>query len=201
MPGSGPEWLGISINAMSWLDAELARLLDPAYAQGMDAKTLDALHEMRSECQHVEVAISYVRRLTQGRLDVAGAYLRGAADQSGDPAGDPGEGIHRLVEELPRIIAGPPRPAGAGHMPGPFVPDTDSGELTAEVDEAFGAATIAELPAMEDAELRGIVAKLSEIEGRLSRQRHQMHELIDRVQAEIVERYRSGRATVDGLLG
>lgn len=201
MPGSGPEWLGISINAMSWLDAELARLLDPAYAQGMDAKTLDALHEMRSECQHVEVAISYVRRLTQGRLDVAGAYLRGAAGHSGDPAGDAEAGIHRLVEELPRIIAGPPRPAGAGHMPGPFAPDTDSGELTAEVDEVFGAATIAELPAMEDAELRGIVAKLSEIEGRLSRQRHEMHELIDRVQAEIVERYRSGRATVDGLLG
>ena len=38
------------------------------------------------------------------------------------------------------------------------------------------------------------------MEARISRQRRALHEQIDQLQAEIVSRYKTGKATVDGLL-
>jgi hypothetical protein len=184
---------------VSWLDAEVERVLDPAYRGELTTRSLEELHSLRSECQQVEVAVSYLRRMAQGRMDVIGAYLS-SGDHRGSAVGSDAE-LERLVEELPRIIAGPPRPQGFGHLPSPFQPDTESPELTKELDEAFAADALVSLGERTPDQLREALEKISQIEAKLSAQRKRLHELIDSIQAEIVARYKSGKASTEGLLG
>ena len=47
---------------------------------------------------------------------------------------------------------------------------------------------------------RTLADRLTVIEERISDQRRTLHERIDKLQAEIVSRYKTGEATVDGLL-
>ena len=42
----------------------------------------DEIRAMRAECQQAEVALSYLRRLIQGRLDIVHAYLEHAGTDS-----------------------------------------------------------------------------------------------------------------------
>ncbi len=53
---------------------------------------------------------------------------------------------------------------------------------------------------MSEAELRTVGEQLTAIEQRISDQRRALHERIDTLQAEIVSRYKTGEASVDGLL-
>jgi hypothetical protein len=178
---------------MAWLDTELDRLLAPGYLDGVDTRTLDEVRAMRAECQEAETAISYLRRLAQGRLDVVHACLDHAEGESAD--------LDSLVDRLPSIIgSGPARPSGYGRLPSQMSPDLDSTDLTAEIDAILDADQIGSLPTMDEAALRAVADRLTEIETRVSDQRRALHERIDRLQAEIVSRYKTGEASVDGLL-
>jgi hypothetical protein len=57
-----------------------------------------------------------------------------------------------------------------------------------------------ELDTISDAELGSLTDALASIERQLSDQRHQLHQRLDALQAEMVRRYRSGEANVDNLL-
>ena len=79
-------------------------------------------------------------------------------------------------------------------------PDMDSVDLTEEIDDVLDADEIGKLPTMSEAELRSVAERLTAIEQRISDQRRTLHERIDALQAEIVSRYKTGEASVDGLL-
>jgi len=178
---------------MAWLDTELDRLLAPGYLDGVDTRTLEEVRTMRAECQEAETAVSFLRRLAQGRLDIVHACLDHAEGGSAD--------LSSLVERLPAIIgAGHARPSGYGRLPSQMSPDLDSTDLTAEIDGVLDAEHIGTLPTMGEADLRAVADRLTEIETRISDQRRALHERIDRLQAEIVSRYKTGEASVDGLL-
>ncbi len=180
---------------MTWLDTELDRLLAPEYLHEMEAGSIEDIRVMRAECQAAETAVSFLRRLAQGRLDIIHAYLDRREDTGGTAD------LTVLVEELPAIIAaGPPRPSGPGRLPPQLAPDMERDDLAVELDEILDAGRIGELPTMSEDDLRSIADMLTEIENRISNQRRALHEQIDRLQAEIVSRYKSGRASVDGLL-
>jgi hypothetical protein len=174
------------------LETSLERLLAPQYLEGMADRSLVEVREMRGECQDAETAVSFLRRMAQGRLDIVHAYLDRSAD---DPLPD----LPSLVEHLPEIMAGPERPAGPGRLPSRMSPDLE-GDLSEEVDSVLNAQRIAELPNMDREHLLELAKRLSEIESRTSHQRRALHERIDKLQAEIVSRYKSGEATVEGLL-
>jgi RsiG-like len=178
---------------MGQLDSELERLLAPGYLDGIDARSLEEVRAMRAECQSAETAVSYLRRIAQGRLDIAHAYVDHMGDESMPD-------LTSLVEHLPEIMAaGPPRPAGPGRLPSQMSPDLED-DLTAEVDAVLDAEGIAKLPAMNREQLLDVARRLGEIEARTSQERRALHERIDKLQAEIVSRYKSGEATVEGLL-
>ncbi|MGH9028181.1 MAG: hypothetical protein ACRDV4_00975, partial [Acidimicrobiales bacterium] len=107
-----------------------------------------------------------------------------------------------LVEHLPEIMAGPERPAGPGRLPSKMSPDLegDFAQEAGEIQEVLNAERIANLPEMDREQLLEVAERLSEIESRTSHQRRALHERIDKLQAEIVSRYKSGEATVEGLL-
>jgi hypothetical protein len=143
---------------------------------------------MRTECQEAETAVSFLRRMAQGRLDLVHACLDGTDLES-------------LVERLPSIIgSGPARPQGYGRLPSQMSPDLDKDDLTEELDAVLDADQTGLLPTMDEAELRAVGERLTVIEKRISDQRHALHERIDKLQAEIVSRYKTGEASVDGLL-
>jgi hypothetical protein len=165
----------------------------------MESKSLDDIRSMRAECQEAEVALSYLRRLAQGRLDIVQAYLvRPAGDDAG-PAEPPD--LAALVEGLPAILAsGPGRPPGPGHMMTVMAPDTEESDLTAELDAVVSSDQIGHLGELSQEQLSSMADGLEEIERRVSTERRGLHQRIDALQAELVSRYKSGRASVDGLL-
>jgi hypothetical protein len=183
---------------MTWLTDELSRLLADDYLYSIEELTLPEIRAMRAECQRAETAVSYLRRMAQGRLDIIHVFL----DRREDGASTADLAI--LVEELPAIMAaGPPRQAvqpGSARPEAYSSPDTEGSDLTVELDAEIDLGRIGDLPEMGEAELRGIARRLTAIEERISNERRALHERIDRLQAEIVSRYKTGEASVDGLL-
>ena len=181
-----------TLDVMAWLETELERLLAIDYLDGLTERSLEDVRAMRAECQEAETAVSYLRRMAQGRLDLVHACL--------DHHGEGGD-VDSLVERLPSIIgSGPARPQGYGRLPSQMSPDLDREDLTEELDAVLDAQHTATLTTMSEAELRLVGEQLTSIEQRISDQRRALHERIDTLQAEIVSRYKTGEASVDGLL-
>lgn len=173
--------------------ARLERLLADEYAGDLTAMPMEELRAKRSECQAVEVALSYQRRMAQGRLDIVGAEQRRRAD------GDPPPSDDDLVRNLAATLADRTRPAGNGRLPLLMAPDTDEVDTT-ELDTIARPGALARLVEVPDDELARLVEGLSGYEHAVSAKRRALHERIDALQAEITRRYRTGEATIDGLL-
>ena len=183
------------MRAMSKLDQELQRLLADDYLQDLAERPLEDVRAMREECQLAETSVSFLRRLAQGRLDIIHAFLDRREDAGGAVE------LSELVQELPSIIAaGQPRPAGPGRLPMQMAPEMESGELTAELDEVIDAGQVVRLAEMSEEQLRAVAEGLGAFEATVSHQRRSLHERIDRLQREIVDRYKSGGASADELL-
>src|SRR6266699_2292816 len=73
----------------------IQQLLAPAFSAGLGDRDLAALREMRTECGAVENAVSYTRRLAQGRFEILSAE-QARREQGGS--------VRELVADLPRIL-------------------------------------------------------------------------------------------------
>jgi hypothetical protein len=183
------------------------------------------LRSRRDECRRVEDLVSYLRRVVQGQLDLIHAEIEMRVKGTG---GDDGRLIDDLPSILAGSQAGG---AGGGVDPGalawssghqgtsllaiPAVSDVFGecedlapAEIAAVIDPELAETTFqhgtlpgANLGSYGDAELRDVMEQLGEHEVRLSAERRILHEQIDRLQAMIVERYKSGAADADALLG
>jgi hypothetical protein len=176
------------------MDAELDRLLDPAYPGELAGRDLAEIRAMRAECQEVETGLSLLRRMVQGRLDIVGAELARRAE-----GGDPGD-LSDLVARLPELLSDRTRSSGPGRLPQLLAPAELDPALEAELDAIASAGSLADLPSLPDDELDRIAGALGELEARVSGQRRALFERIDALQGEITRRYRDGEATVQGLL-
>ena len=78
---------------------DIDRLLEPELTSDLESVPVGELRIRRDACQCAEVALSYVRRLLQGELDIAAAELEA---RGRGVRGDTG----RLLEDLPTILAG-----------------------------------------------------------------------------------------------
>lgn len=175
------------------MTADLERLLADDFVAGLAEAPMDEVRARREECQQVEVRLSYLRRLVQGRLDIVTADLRRRSE--GGAAGEAD-----LIERLPAILTGPARPPGPGRLATQLAPGGDERELTAELDRVVPGHRLAAVGELADAEARSVADQLGELERRVSAQRRALHARLDAIQAEIVRRYRSGEVTVDTLL-
>jgi hypothetical protein len=177
--------------------AVLDRLLTDSYLDGIDGASVDVIRAHRAECQEAEVGLSYLRRLAQGRLDIVHTYL----DR---PPVDPPPALGELVDDLPQILATHPgqaaQPDSPGHLPQLLVPDTEDPELTVELDAIVGADDVGRLPSLDRHQLGRIADELEQFERRVSDDRRALHLRIDILQAELVGRYKTGSASVEGLL-
>jgi hypothetical protein len=173
---------------------DLDRILTSPYLDGIETRSLEEIRAMRTECQQAEVALSYLRRLIQGRLDIVHTYLD-------HPGTDAPPDLASLVNDLPGILSsGPGRPPGPEHLPMLLAPDTEGSDLTADLDAVLGADEIADLADLDIDQLNNLAGRLEALENRVSLDRRALHVRIDTLQAELVARHKTGRASVDGLL-
>ena len=173
-------------------DANTDRLLDPSYIEGLRDLSLEEVRSKRSECQEVEVGLSYERRLVQGRLDIVLADVQRRA--GGGPAD-----LASLVENLDEILADKGNRPGFGRLPTLMAP-SDASEYEMEVDTVAPANRLSSLPELSDEEVHALTDALAELERRVSDRRRKVLDRIDKLQEEIVRRYKEGEANVDSLL-
>jgi hypothetical protein len=168
---------------------DLDELITTPAPADLSGCTLGELRSIRDHYQDAENGVSYARRIVQGRLDTVAVELQRRRDGVDDG----------LIQRLPDALAAHSRGPG---MPRPM-PDLEppawADDLLAGADAALPPSALAGLESLGDDELDRAADTLGAMERELSAARHELHRSIDRVQDELVGRYRSG-ATVDDLL-
>jgi len=155
--------------------------------------SMEELRTKRAESQAIEVGLSYLRRLAQGRLDIVAAEQRRRTD-----GGDPVDTEH-LVESLSDILGDHLIAPGNGRLPQLLSPDLEAFDTEA-LDAIAGPNRLANLGACTDDDLAELVEKLSAFEAEVSSERRALFATIDALQAEITRRYKTGEASVETLL-
>lgn len=181
------------------MNPPIEQLVDPEFVKDLQSLSLEELRQRRGQCQDAEEASSLQRRLVQGRLDIVQADLYRRA------GGKPQEGDATLVDSLPGILVERgDRHLGPGRFTSLDAADSQMGEdfdqLLQLLDRIVDGARLSKLQDEDEATVRGMSEELDQIERSISQRRHQLHGHIDQFQAEIVRRYKSGEASVEGLL-
>jgi hypothetical protein len=154
-------------------------LVDPAYSSGLDDRDLDALREMRAECSAVENAVSYTRRLAQGRFEILSAEQTRRSQ---------GRSVHDLVADLPRILGDE-----MGRSSAPNVRMASADEPLIEIDwgprgPLVSDDSLANLTGLSDDELAETVTALADFERELSEYRQALHRVLDSIEHTIATR-------------
>ena len=147
--------------------------------------SLDELRARRAALQTIDDAVSYVRRVAQGRADLARDAMERSSDD-GDPTpvyvrDDLQSGLRDVLAD--RLLASgdrPPRPAE----------DFSDHPLNAELDALCAARGFSRLDQLTRAKLADLVAAIDEFEQRISAQRKAVFAELDELTDELVNRYR-----------
>jgi hypothetical protein len=150
---------------------DLTDALSPDYLVGLEGLSLSGLRAKRDACAELETELSYLRRLVQARIDLVLAESERRHLGLADP------GPEALVELLPQILSEHTR-----------------------AEQLLPSDQLGSLPALTITELSERLVELSDLERDVSADRRALHDTQDRLQEELVRRYRSGEASVDALL-
>ena len=176
------------------MSQRLARVLNPDFVKDIGSLSMDELRARRDECTEVETALSYVRRLAQGHLDILVADLQRRAVGDGSPQ------VSEMVNQLNEILAsGPPRAPGTGRLPSIMAPDLDE-EVVGELEATLADLTVGDLDVLSDEQAIALGERLRDFERQVSRDRRALHEHMALFEADVVRRYKGGETTVDALL-
>lgn len=173
--------------------AHLSEVTDPGYLEGLEDWTLQEVRSRRDAATEIETGLSYLRRIVQGRLDIV------VAEQGHRAHGERAD-VSELVDELPSILSGNVHAPGLGRLPTLLAPGEIDPNLERQLEDILPAARLANLAEMSEDALRGAANGLTDFERSVSTQRRAVLDVLDRLQDEIVRRYRTGEATVDSLL-
>jgi hypothetical protein len=164
----------------------IQRLIDPAFVAALDARPVDELRAMKAECNDVENALSYRRRLAQARIEILEAEHERRSR---------GGTVEDLVKDLPRILSAE---SGRSSTTDTRVPPPDSPGLELHWpdgrEQLVADTTLAHLPLLPADELASTIERLHAFERELSELRHRIHQVIDAVEGQIAERQVAGTA-------
>jgi hypothetical protein len=171
----------------------LDRVLHPSFLDGLSTWPMADVRSARADVQVLEDAASYLRRLVQARLDIIGNELAIRGGASDD---------RTLVESLTSVLSEHSQRSNAAT--GRLV-NTDPGDMQTtwaghRADVAMQNHEISTVPNLETEQLHSLTDSLSALERQVSGERRKLHDLLDRLQAEVVQRYKSGEASIEGLL-
>lgn len=172
------------------VDISLEQLITFDEPTDLSSLALADLRGLRDRYQEIENGLSYARRLIQGRLDTVSVEMERRTEHDAD---------RDLVHRLPSALAAHTRGPGLPRPNPELEPPSWADDLVADVDRVLGPAALGDLTDMSDGALADAAASIAVDEREVSAVRHEVHRRIDRVQDEIVSRYRAG-ASVDDLL-
>jgi hypothetical protein len=157
----------------------IQRLVAPEFSSGLGALDLDALHAKRDECSSIEHAVSYTRRMAQGRFEILSAEQIRRRE---------GRSRSDLIADLPRILG---EERGRSSAPNARVSVTD--EPVVDVDWGTRAGlvdddSLANLDALDDDVLAACVVSLGDFERELSEYRRDLHRVLDAIEHEVATR-------------
>jgi hypothetical protein len=157
----------------------IQRLVAPEFSADLAGRDIAVLREMRAELSAVEHAVSYTRRLAQGRFEIL------SAEQSRRESGG---SVHDLVADLPRILGGE---RGRASAPNARLSEADGPII--EIDWGPRSHLIADdslvlLDGLSDDELGILVGSLGDFERELSEYRRDLHRVLDAIEHEIATR-------------
>jgi hypothetical protein len=162
------------------------KVLDPEFLVDLSGWPLDELRTRLTECLEIETEVSYVRRMTQARIDILEAEIDRRA--SGGSIGD-------LIAALPEILAdeGPRAPVEKSRLTRRLAPSMDI-EWKRGRERLITDDTLAKLPNLDDDELQSTLRELGQLEQEVSQQRRRLHQVIDRMEADLATRHKVGQA-------
>jgi hypothetical protein len=153
----------------------------PEYSEQLERRDPEALEAMKDEAASVENAVSYYRRLAQGRIEILEAELERRAT---------GGSVADLIAKLPEILGSDPVRPKAAHSrfaePEFEIADlkwADGREHLVTDDDA-----LATLPVLPDDELAAVMSRLRDFERELSDYRQKLHGVIDAIEHVIATR-------------
>jgi len=168
---------------------DLQALISVDEPDDLSSCSMPELRAVRDAYQQVENGLSYARRMIQGRLDIVSIELE---RRSGATGGD-------LVGQLSSALANNTRGPGMPRPPQDLEPPAWANSIVEELDTVVGPADLARLDSMDEASLASVAERIGALEQRVSGARRDVHGRIDRIQDELISRYRDG-ASVDDLL-
>jgi hypothetical protein len=169
----------------------LDHILAAEYLADLPSRSTGEVRTMRAETQEEEALLSYERRMLHGRLAILKKELERRA-KGGD--------AESLLELLPSILSdqdqrGPSR----GSFPGAD-PNLDFAHPHRRVTKLVSDDTIANLPALDEAEIRRIIGELEAAEHEVSAVRRPLLDVLDALNKELARRYQSGEADPSDVL-
>ena len=181
-------------------NTSLAQLLSPTFRENLIGLSLAELRERKSECHQVEEALSYLRRMVQGRHDIARAELDRRASGAGP------RDLGDLVDALPQILSVGIRSTAPSGRNTDIEDAPDPASLPAakefydELEATAGAERIRGMADADTDSIRRMVEDLHDLEQVISARRRSLHRQLDVMNDEVIRRYQTGEATVDALL-
>jgi hypothetical protein len=160
----------------------------------LSAGDIALVRSRRAECQAIETGLSYLRRMVQGRMDIV------AAEHDRRRTGAGRRDLDDLISRLPEVLAEKTRSVGNGRLPDPLGIGEVDEAMAEELDDIASPGALSDPSVLTDADLDRITTALAAYEQRVSGLRRQLFDRIDALEDELTRRYRSGEATVDGLL-
>ena len=179
-PNDQPERPASTISERCNID-RIETLVEPGYTAHLATCDAADLRSMKAETGQVENAVSYYRRLAQGRIEILEAEQQRRA--TGGSVGD-------LIARLPEILGSEsPRPAAAHSRFSE--PDVEVAELAwpdGRQKLVTDDASLATLPVLSDGELDSVMRRLRDFERELSDYRHKLHGVIDAIENVVATR-------------
>jgi len=168
------------------------RVTDPEYVEDLEGVSVDELRERRAVLDELDTELSYYRRMLHGRMDLLSFELRRRS----------GEETRTLVEALPQILADGVGGTHRSPIPKelPLDPPDAGGEDRHPVDTILQDDFLAHLPTIDDDELIAIQSTLTDAEHIISKERREVYEVYDVINAELTRRYKEGLADAGDLL-
>jgi len=171
------------------------RVLDPDFVANLEALPTEELRARRADAEAEEEALSYVRRLLQGRVDLLRAELRRRQDAGSDAAGDL---LGVLAGVLTDQSTGERDVMAARATRLRVPPDVEPHETRLE--QVLPRRDLEDLEEVPVETLEDYIERLAAHEQVLSQQRRGLFAHIDALRSELAARYKDGRAAVSDLL-
>lgn len=156
----------------------------------LSSLSLVEIRQQRNDLQAQEDAVSFVRRMAQGRLDIAKDELRRRTDNTPLSTNVTGNLAGIFGQEHGGGSARPPRETDVS-------PDH---ALVRELERLCEDIGFGSLRTLDNESLNQIIGSLSAFESQRSAERRELFDQIDALTVELVRRYKDGGADVDSLL-